>query len=77
MMIIGYRDDQGRLLFVHDGISRGKEWGTFYRRPGGGLKRFRGLPMRALREQAEEDLRLRALRRRWRPVTAEQTGQMV
>lgn len=53
MTIIGYRDDQRRLLFVHDGISGGRSWGAFHRKPNGSLKRYTGLPMRDTRTEAE------------------------
>ena len=66
-MATGYRDAQGRLLFVSDGISGGEAWGTFYRKPSGALKRYRGLEMRDEHEEAERDLDTYARLRGWRP----------
>jgi len=54
-----YRDQQGRILFVSDGISCGKLWTTFYRKPNGSLKRYKSprlLPLRRTRIQAQRDL---------------------
>ena len=45
------------MLFVADGISQGRQWGTFYGKANGALARHRGLPMRGTRDEAEQDLR--------------------
>lgn len=57
-----FRDRLGRVLFVHDGLSSDKRWGTFYRRDNGSLRRVCSpyLPMRADRADAEGDLELYA-----------------
>lgn len=60
-----YRDENGRVYFVSDGISQGEFWGTFYRSGTGSLRRYRGLPMREDKRQAEEDLKLYAAARKW------------
>lgn len=53
-----YRDHQGRILFVHCGISGGRTWGTYYRRSSNALRRFvsPALRLRETREQAQADL---------------------
>lgn len=45
-------------LFISDGISDGKLWGTFERKPNGRLRRIKSkfLPMRPTREEAKADL---------------------
>jgi hypothetical protein len=50
--------EDGKILFVADGISAGKNFGTFFRKPTGNLKRVRSphLPMRANRAEAQDDL---------------------
>lgn len=55
-----YIDELGRVLFVADGISGGKWWATYYRKPSGSLKRLASkfLPLRESRLAAEADLRL-------------------
>ena len=63
----GYSDAQGRLMFVSDGISGGQSWGTFFRKPSGALKRYRGLEMRDERKEAEADLERYARLHGWRP----------
>lgn len=57
-MLRTYRDKKNRVLFVSDGISTGRAWGTFYRKPSGSLKRLVScnLPMRPSREVAQADL---------------------
>lgn len=46
-------------MFVHDGISNGRSWGTYRRMPTGSLERVVSarLPLRDTREEAEADLR--------------------
>lgn len=53
-----YRDHLGRTLFVHDGISSGKTWGTYYRKSPTHLRRVvsPALRLRETREQAQADL---------------------
>ena len=53
-----YYDDNDHEIFVHDGISNGEKWGTFYRKPNGALKRVvsKNLLMRDTREEAQADL---------------------
>jgi len=55
----GYRDKQGRLLFVSSGIGQ-NHFGTFYRKSPKlpSIKRFKSpaLPMRDTQEEAERDL---------------------
>jgi hypothetical protein len=53
-----YRDHQGRILFVHCGISGGKTWGTYYRKSPTHLRRVvsPALKLRETREQAQADL---------------------
>lgn len=56
MMARTYLGKQG-VLFVHDGISNGREWGTFYRDPRtGSLRKLRSLPMRRTIAEAQHDL---------------------
>lgn len=45
-------------LFISDGISDGKQWGTFERKPNGSLRRIKSkyLPMRPTKEKAKADL---------------------
>lgn len=47
---------RGHMIFVSDGISQGKAWGAFYRHKTGSLRRFKALPMRNTREEAQRDL---------------------
>lgn len=56
--MMNYRDKQGRILFVTDGISRGNVWFTGYRRPNGATKKLTtaALPVRDTREEAQRDL---------------------
>lgn len=53
-----YLDKRGRVLFVSDGISRGRTWFTAYRLRTGGRQRFKSpvLPLRQTREEAQADL---------------------
>lgn len=47
-----------RTIFVSDGISQGKSWGTFFWTATGSIKRLTSpkLPMRPTKEQAQADL---------------------
>lgn len=72
--MIGYRDRYGRVLFVSDGISPGTAWGTFYRKPSGGMARFRGLPVRNDQIQAEQDLCDYAREHGLEPVEVDEHG---
>lgn len=49
---------QGRILFVHDGISDGRTFATFWRPRPWTLRRFKSphLPLRKTREEAQADL---------------------
>lgn len=61
-----YYDSDGRLLFVHDGISKGRWWGTFrWRSTTRSLQRKKSvdLPMRTTRALAQQDLDAYATRR--------------
>ncbi len=64
-MAVGYKLPDGRILFVHDGISSGRHWYTFYRKRSGSLKRFLPkkilLPGRATKAEAEKDLEFYAV----------------
>ena len=84
----GYMDKRGRLLFVSDGFTDGKEWGTFYRSEQGSLKRFtgKGLEQRETREKAEADLKKYAMEHGFKhvdengevmstPAAAEESGE--
>ena len=53
-----YKQEDGTILFVSDGISNGDLWGTFYRKANGSLKRVTSasLPMVSSRDQAQTDL---------------------
>ena len=53
-----YIDHKGRILFVHDGISSGKTWATYYRHSPTRLRRVTSpaLPLRETRGQAQVDL---------------------
>ena len=53
-----YRDKQGRVLYVSDGISRGEIWFTAYRKASGATKRLcvAALPIRDTRQEAQADL---------------------
>jgi len=66
-----YRDKQGRILFVTDGISRGNVWFTGYRRPNGSIKRLAvaALPIRDTREEAQRDLDKYAREKRLEVIT--------
>ncbi len=60
-----YAIGDGRVLFVDDGISKGKVWGVYYRKPNGSLKRFRPIPLCVTPSAAQASLddyaRLRGL----------------
>ncbi|RJQ07574.1 MAG: hypothetical protein C4551_06615 [Bacillota bacterium] len=53
-----YIDRHGRVLFVHDGISDGRAWGVFYRKPSGSLCRVKSehLPVCGTQEAAQQCL---------------------
>jgi hypothetical protein len=53
-----YIANDGRILFIHDGISDGKTWATYYRKSPTHRKRLisPALPLRETREQAQADL---------------------
>lgn len=57
------------VVFVSDGISRGRSWGTFYRLPSGSLRRLvrKSLPMRVTRDEAQADLDAYAKEIGWKP----------
>ena len=67
-----YQDPAGRVLFVSDGISNGLAFGTFYRKPSGGLARVKTiyLPMRDTFPKAQSDLDLYAQRKRYKKAEA-------
>lgn len=67
----GWRLPDGRILFVHDGISSGKTWATYYRKPSGSLKRVasKDLPLRPTRAEAQSDLDRWAGHQRWATPT--------
>jgi len=62
-----YRDMKSRIIFVSDGISDGRHWGTFHRKPSGALARIKSkfLPMRDIREDAQADLDRYAIARKY------------
>jgi hypothetical protein len=53
-----YRDPKGRVLFVHDGISGGRWWATYWRPKAWTLRRLKSpkLPLRRTRAEALSDL---------------------
>jgi len=53
-----YYTDGKREFFVHDGISLGISWGTFWRKPDGSLRQVKSpwLPTRCNRSLAQADL---------------------
>jgi len=55
----GFVTRDGRKLFVCDGLTSGRYWGTFFKKANGSLARFKtaNLPMRPKKRDAEEDLR--------------------
>jgi len=63
-----YRAPDGRVMFVHDGISRGESWGTYWRKPSGSLKRYRGIRCERDRETAQRVLDAYARMRQWELV---------
>lgn len=68
--MIQYLDKKGRLLFVSKGI--GETFGTFYRRRvDGGMHRVKSfdLPIRATKEEAEENFSKYVKKHRLVPVT--------
>ena len=52
-----YTTASGRIYEINEGLSRGKTWGTYERKPNGALRRIVSprLPLRATREEALED----------------------
>lgn len=54
----GFMTRDGRKLFICDGISGGRFWGTFFKKANGSLARFKtaSLPMRPKKRDAEADL---------------------
>ena len=60
-----YRDHKERKLFVSSGISEGSQWGTFYQKPNGTLKRVKSkyLPMCLFKQDAQTDLDRYAIRK--------------
>ena len=65
-----YIDNEGRVLFVSDGISDAKTWATYRRRPSGSLQRVKSsrLKLRLTREAAQADLDRFARRNDLRPA---------
>jgi hypothetical protein len=71
-----YRDANGRVYFLHRGISRagccgGKiTYATYYRKASGSLKRVvtKFLPVRDSRQLAETDLAIYAAKNGWEEV---------
>jgi hypothetical protein len=53
-----YRQEDGTTLFVDDGIGNGREWGTFYEKANGSLKRVvsKAMPMVPDRNEAQRNL---------------------
>ena len=53
-----YLDGRNRVLFIHDGISGGQRFGTFYQKLNRSLKRVvsKNLPLQITRELARADL---------------------
>jgi hypothetical protein len=70
-----YLDKQRRTPFISDGISSGRQYGSFYRKPSGALKRVvsRLLPMRDTRVEAEADLAQYARRNGLKPADSKET----
>ncbi len=66
-----YRDDQGRIITVADGISQGAFWGAYYVKPNGAFKRIRSklLPIRRTVDEAQADLDFYAQRMKYQEAT--------
>lgn len=63
-----YVDEEGREVFVSDGIAAGRYYGSYRRKPNGiSIKRIktRFLPLRKRREEAQADLNAYAQRKGW------------
>lgn len=71
-----YIDQQGRTLFVHDGISAGRDWAVYYRKPSGSLRRVKSkrLPVCASREAAQRYLDGWAMARELRVTAGSPAG---
>jgi len=71
-----YLDTDGREMFVHDGISGGRSWGTFRRKPSGSLQRVcsPALPMQPTQGKAQMDLDDRAKFKGWKAVGEPEKG---
>lgn len=63
-----YYDDNGALVFVSSGISKGDKWMTVrQKKPTSGTHRIKSpkLPVRDTREEAQLDLDAYALSKKW------------
>lgn len=68
----GYRDADGRVFVVADGISKGDSWGVFEVRPRtGSLRRVKSIPMTTNRQTMVEMLDVWAAHKHMTPVTVE------
>lgn len=66
-----YQDEEGREIFVSDGLAAGQYYCSFRRKPNGiSVKRVktRFLPLRKRREEAQADLNAYAQRKGWQPL---------
>ena len=61
-----YIDDQGRTVFLSQGISQDM-WGAFYKKPNGSLKKVRAIPMVSCRHEAAQILTAYAEKKGWLP----------
>jgi len=63
-----YRAPDGRVMFVSSGISGGRTWGTYWRKPTGSLKRYRGIKCVSTCQAAQEVLDAYAKMKNWELV---------
>jgi len=66
--MVAFIDDQGRRVFVSDGIIQGRCWGVYRRKPSGSLQRIKSVPIRWTRAETERDLEDYAAKHGWRRV---------
>lgn len=65
---MNYQHPDGRVLFVDDMLSKGTEWGVFWKSSTGGNHRVKSIPMSVSKEVALQKLEEFALKNKCKPI---------